>query len=124
VGEQQFGGGVLAAVAGRPQCAVDVPRCGFQTNPNLGSCMDYTRDPDGPPSNEHPNSHDYSLLVSIYSHTDGFSTTGVDSRTLSVVGNAPSSWGRMVSGSRASGASATYLRKVGTELVVTVVTWA
>src|SRR3989344_1671797 len=24
-------------------------------NANLGSCMDYTSDPDGPPSNEHPN---------------------------------------------------------------------
>jgi hypothetical protein len=45
-----------------------------QTNPNLGTCMDYTRDPDGPPSNEHPNSHDFSQLVSIYSHTDSFNT--------------------------------------------------
>lgn len=95
-----------------------------QTNPNLGSCMDYTRDPDGPPSNEHPNSHDYSLLVSIYSHTDGFSTTGVESQTLSVVGNSPSSWGQQVSGTRESGGTATFLRKVGTDLVVTVVTWA
>ena len=39
-------------------------------NPNLGSCMDYTADPDGPPSNEHPNQHDYDQLVSIYSHLD------------------------------------------------------
>jgi hypothetical protein len=36
-----------------------------------------TRDPDGPPSNEHPNSHDYNQLVTIYSHTDSFSTTRV-----------------------------------------------
>lgn len=40
-------------------------------NGNLGSCMDYTNDPDGPPSNEHPNQHDYDQIVSIYSHLDG-----------------------------------------------------
>ena len=43
-------------------------------NPNLGTCMDYTSDPDGPPSNEHPNQHDYDQLVSIYSHLDRFTT--------------------------------------------------
>jgi hypothetical protein len=46
------------------------------SNPNLGSCMDYTNDPDGPPSNEHPNQHDYEQIVSIYSHLDGFTTVG------------------------------------------------
>jgi hypothetical protein len=40
-------------------------------NANLGSCMDYTSDPDGPPSNEHPNSHDFEQLESIYGHLDG-----------------------------------------------------
>ena len=41
-------------------------------NQNLGSCMDYTSDPDGPPSNEHPNQHDYDQLVTIYGgHVDG-----------------------------------------------------
>ncbi len=40
-------------------------------NPNLGTCMDYTSDPDGPPSNEHPNSHDYEQLLLIYEHLDG-----------------------------------------------------
>jgi len=40
-------------------------------NPNLGTCMDYTSDPDGPPSNEHPNQHDYDQLESIYAHLDG-----------------------------------------------------
>ncbi|CAN5260906.1 hypothetical protein BH20ACT24_BH20ACT24_06280 [soil metagenome] len=39
-------------------------------NANLGSCMDYTNDPDGPPSNEHPNAHDFEQLETIYSHTD------------------------------------------------------
>lgn len=40
-------------------------------NGNLGSCMDYTSDPDGPPSNEHPNGHDFDQLVAIYAHLDG-----------------------------------------------------
>ncbi len=32
--------------------------------------MDYTDDPDGPPSNEHPDSHDYAQLALIYDHDD------------------------------------------------------
>ena len=51
-------------------------------NPNLGSCMDYTNDPDGgpggasntDPSNEHPNQHDYDQTATIYSHTDSTTT--------------------------------------------------
>jgi hypothetical protein len=37
---------------------------------NLGSCMDYTNNPAGPPSNEHPDAHDYEQLDTIYSHFD------------------------------------------------------
>lgn len=37
------------------------------SNPNLGSCMDYTNDPS---TNQHPNQHDYNQLVTIYGHTD------------------------------------------------------
>jgi hypothetical protein len=43
-------------------------------NPNLGSCMDYTSDPDGPPSNEHPDAHDLLQLQTIYAHLDTTST--------------------------------------------------
>lgn len=51
-------------------------------NANLGSCMDYTNDPDGglggaasdDPSNEHPNAHDFEELETIYAHLDGFTT--------------------------------------------------
>ncbi|MBI2674126.1 MAG: hypothetical protein HYX22_00075 [Candidatus Yanofskybacteria bacterium] len=51
-------------------------------NANLGSCMDYTNDPDGgldgfvndDPSNEHPNAHDYEQLEAIYSHFDSTAT--------------------------------------------------
>ncbi|MBI2443590.1 MAG: hypothetical protein HYV40_06845 [Candidatus Levybacteria bacterium] len=49
------------------------------TNPNLGTCMDYTDNPSGPLSNEHPNQHDYDMLGSIYAHLDGF--TSVQSGT-------------------------------------------
>ncbi len=47
-------------------------------NPNLGSCMDYTRDPNGPPTNEHPNRHDYEQLERIYAHADDVTTVGTD----------------------------------------------
>ena len=40
------------------------------SNPNLGTCMDYTDNPSGPPSNEHPNAHDYGQLEIIYAHLD------------------------------------------------------
>ena len=53
-------------------------------NPNLGSCMDYTNDPNGgtggasatDPNNEHPNQHDYDQLVAIYAHPDNTTTVG------------------------------------------------
>ncbi len=53
-------------------------------NPNLGTCMDYTSDPDGPPSNEHPNAHDYEQLETIYSHLDTITKVG---RTVAHLGN-------------------------------------
>lgn len=37
-------------------------------NPNLGTCMDYTRDWS---TNQHPNQHDYDQLAAIYGHSDG-----------------------------------------------------
>ena len=43
------------------------------SNPNLGTCMDYTSNP---VSNQHPNDHDYAMLASIYSHADSTTTAG------------------------------------------------
>ncbi|MDP3697095.1 MAG: hypothetical protein Q8R55_03615 [Candidatus Taylorbacteria bacterium] len=47
-------------------------------NTNLGTCMDYTNDPDGTIkgqlSNEHPNIHDYDQLDTIYAHLDAFTS--------------------------------------------------
>lgn len=100
-----------------------------QTNPNLGSCMDYSRNPAGPPSNEHPNSHDYAQLNTIYAHTDGFNTTGAFNVTAAfgddtLAGNHRSTWGKLVSGRYGKGAN-TFLRDFGNgNLTVTHVFWA
>jgi hypothetical protein len=70
-------------------------------NPNLGSCMDYTSDPDGPPSNEHPNQHDFAQLEEIYAHEDSTTTVGaaLPSRTPPAMGqidfDTPGQWGRL-----------------------------
>jgi hypothetical protein len=49
-------------------------------NPNLGTCMDYTSDPDGTIkvqlSNLHPNAHDFEELVTMYTHLDSTTTVG------------------------------------------------
>jgi len=82
-------------------------------NPNLGSCMDYTSDPDGPPSNEHPNSHDFAQLESIYAHLD--STTTISAMPAGFANadvHAQENWGEKVSES-ADGRSAIYVRDFG-----------
>lgn len=47
---------------------------------NLGSCMDYTDDPDGTIKNQldnqHPNQHDFDELAEIYAHLNGTSGGG------------------------------------------------
>jgi hypothetical protein len=78
-------------------------------NPNLGSCMDYSNDPDGgaggasnsDPSNEHPNDHDFSQLASIYGHTDGSSTLSSDLPNFAEEGgDHPGQWGRLIHANR------------------------
>lgn len=66
-------------------------------NLNLGTCMDYTSDPDGPPSNEHPNVHDFAQLELIYAHLDGSSTlsAGVPGSNGQDVED-PKDWGKVV----------------------------
>jgi hypothetical protein len=80
-------------------------------NTNLGSCMDYTNDPDGgaggasatDPNNEHPNQHDYNQLVTIYTHTDLRTTVGSTSGASTLppaanqgAFNSRAEWGRLV----------------------------
>lgn len=92
-------------------------------NPNLGTCMDYTGSPLGPPSNEHPNKHDYNQLELIYAHLDSLTTVG---QTLKQAPQAdldnPGQWGRQVKG---QGRVAVYERDFGGGLkVFTFVIWA
>jgi hypothetical protein len=85
-------------------------------NANLGTCMDYTNDPE---SNQHPNAHDYAELTAIYSHLDG--TTTVGQALLAATepragsdgsGDDPSGWGRLVR-TNASGKVALYELDLG-----------
>jgi hypothetical protein len=108
-------------------------------NPNLGSCMDYTNDPDGgaggasatDPSNEHPNQHDYDQLVSIYTHTDKTTTVspaGAASTMPPAANrgdfNSRAEWGRLIRESR-NEQLALYERGFGAgNKVFTFVIWA
>jgi hypothetical protein len=68
-------------------------------NPNLGTCMDYTNNPSGPPSNEHPNAHDYAQLGSIYAHLDSTTTIGQTlppSAGKGSADNGQDDWGRAI----------------------------
>jgi hypothetical protein len=100
-------------------------------NPNLGTCMDYTSDPDGPPSNEHPNNHDYDQLQSIYQHLDN--TTTVDNAAATapmppamgqIDFDTPGQWGQLVRGSVGKGVAVYELDFGGGHKVFTFVIWA
>ena len=73
-------------------------------NTNLGTCMDYTNDPDGALynqlSNEHPNLHDYEELETIYAHIDSVttikSTTGSKGNHADINLDDSSEWGKEI----------------------------
>jgi hypothetical protein len=101
-------------------------------NPNLGTCMDYTNDPDGgaggaspnDPSNEHPNAHDYEELEIIYSHLDAaLAPQEFVSRGDEINLNSPAEWGRLVR-TLAGGRVQVFEREVPGGKIVTRVTWA
>jgi len=109
-------------------------------NANLGSCMDYTSDPDGPPSNEHPNAHDFEEIDIIYEHLDSVNTifslannarNGVNSFRRDRLENDdqdinldnPSAWGKAIKQDK-QGRNSLYVRDLGKgEKVFTHVTW-
>lgn len=94
-------------------------------NGNLGSCMDYTSDPDGPPSNEHPNAHDYEQIDAIYNHLEA--TAGGGDQTppgLDQEFDTPAQWGRLIR-SNANGRVQVYERDLGRgNRLITHVFWA
>ena len=76
-------------------------------NPPLGTCMDYSADPD---PNQHPNAHDYAQLDTIYGHVDNnLSSSGKPGRNkgagsmppamTDIDFAAPGQWGRRVASS-------------------------
>ena len=102
-------------------------------NPNLGTCMDYTNDPDGSLlhqlSNEHPNAHDYEELASIYAHVDSSTTVKQTTASgalppLNVDLDSVRHWGRLVKSSN-GGRTETYELDLGQgQKLLTFVIWA
>jgi hypothetical protein len=100
------------------------------SNPNLGTCMDYTNDPAGPPSNEHPNAHDFEQLGLIYAHLDSFTSAFLQklSGQARAVGNTElveaREWGKELRRD-SRGRPSLYERDLGRgEKVYTFVVWA
>ena len=98
------------------------------SNTNLGTCMDYTNNPYGPPDNEHPNQHDYDELAIIYSHLDSSTTVGqttsrLPSAMTDVDFDQPSQWGRAIKGSREKGFSVHDLDFGNGNHIITFVFW-
>lgn len=93
-------------------------------NPNLGTCMDYTSNPE---SNQHPNDHDYEELALIYAHLDSTTTVAAASAsTPAAAGSrgAPAAWGRLVQITN-HGHGAWFLRDLGAgNVILTHVFWA
>ena len=91
--------------------------------------MDYTSDPDGPPSNEHPNAHDYAQLESIYKHLDNFTTINAAIKDAppgfaNADMHAQANWGAKVRDS-ASGHASLFVRDFGNGYkIFTFVVWA
>lgn len=99
----------------------------IQNNANLGSCMDYTDDPDGgaggavntDPSNEHPNAHDYEQLETIYAHAE---SPAVSSSPGNSSNNDQDNWGAL---KRTNGNTSVYQNDLGAgKKIITFVFWA
>ena len=108
------------------------------SNPNLGTCMDYTNDPDGSVfsqlNNEHPNLHDYEMMESIYAHLNspdsgpGNGNGSGNGKKPADVGanidlNDPSEWGEALR-QDAEGNNSLYRRNLGNGFeLITHVIW-
>lgn len=111
-------------------------------NANLGTCMDYTNDPDGTvfdqSDNRHPDQHDYDVLIDKYAHlnkTDddkkpgnGNGKGGGKGKPAGVGANIdlnnPSAWGQAVK-QDAQGNNSLFERDLGNgQVLITYVIWA
>lgn len=100
-------------------------------NPNLGTCMDYTNLPFGPPNNLAQNEHDHDQLNGIYLHLDGYTTltqtSPAASMSLASEGidfNQPDQWGMLIQSSN-DGRTEVYERELDNGYkVVNFVIWA
>jgi len=99
------------------------------TNPNLGTCMDYTNNPG---SNQHPNAHDYEQLETIYAHLDGGGGgckgkncgAGAPAAMSLIEQDGPGQWGKLVARSH-DGHSEVYVLDFGNgHQIITHVLWA
>ena len=107
-------------------------------NGNLGTCMDYTSNPAGPPANTSPNNHDYQQLNAIYNHSDGFTSASAETDfgirqvgktppgrpSSEAIGDSPSEWGRAIH-QDSRGRPDVFEKELGPrEKVITHVFWA
>jgi hypothetical protein len=91
------------------------------TNPNLGTCMDYTNDPS---TNQHPNQHDYDELATIYAHLDSSTTVASSPAASNADVSGQRDWGHEVARS-SDHRTAVYERDLGNgERVVSFVIFA
>ena len=98
-------------------------------NPNLGTCMDYTSNPLGPPSNLHPNQHDYDELVTIYTDHDTTTTVGQTANNMPPAASeidfsGPAQWGKLIRSTNDGRTELFELDFGGGHKVFTFVTWA
>lgn len=93
-------------------------------NTNKGTCMDYTNNPS---TNQHPNQHDYDMLVTKYTHLDGAALVADALVADEGPGRRPAwveEWGELVH-EGPGGATARYERDLGGgRKLITVVHWA
>jgi hypothetical protein len=91
------------------------------TNPNLGTCMDYTNDPS---TNQHPNKHDYDELVTIYSHLDSTTTVATATAVTGPGSHGARGWGQAMR-TTDHGRPTMYVRELsGGRRIFTFVIWA
>jgi hypothetical protein len=95
--------------------------------PNVGSCMDYTNSPEGPPSNQYPDANDYAHLNEMYQHLEAVpngTTTQMSPTAGRSEAHTPIEWGGLVR-SLNGGRTQQFERNLGNNRkLVTFVIWA